>query len=282
MSLCEKIMSKQFLSPSLLVATNLLVASIFLSGQTIAFSQSSNSTDTATSPAEAGHRVLQGGVKHQEHLDPVPSYLMSGAKFDEETMPKMTPGNNWIRIPEWMAGTWQFKIENVTDMVNYTKEHYTPAPYTLRNEAQKIFGQQKDKAGHPWHYLKAPYSYITKLDHGRLGYDRITSTELLSADDNQVVLKIIGTDTQVKGKKVTLTDQAEDFNHYTPLGSDSLTVGGSAKHFDMDGQPTMDITSNMIAKRIKPFEVIDAEDGENLKQSFIDYLKSHGQADLVP
>jgi hypothetical protein len=35
-------------------------------------------------------------------------------------------------------------------------------------------------------------------------------------------------------------------------------------------------------KRIKPFQVIDEQDGDNLKQLFADYLKSQGKADLLP
>jgi len=250
-----------------------------------ALSEPTDNKGTAIStaaPPESG-LVLQGGVKHKEYLDPVDPSLMSGAKFDEQNLPKLTSANNWIPIPSWLAGTWQFKNENVVGMVNYTNEDYTKPPYTIRNEAQKVFGQQKDKSGQIWHYLKAPYSYVSKLNHGVLGYERITSNEALAYDDAPVVLKVVGTDTQVsKSHVVVETGQAEDFNSYTPLGQGSINLHGSAKHFDMNGHPTMDMTSNMIAKLAKPFEVIDSQDGDNLKQLFADFLTAHGKADLIP
>jgi hypothetical protein len=271
-------MLKQF--PNIL----LMSAAIMCSAQLPALSEPEVSASASTAPAEAAStgRVLQGGVKHKEYLEPVPPGLMQGAAFDEQSLPKLTSANNWIPIPAWLAGTWQFKTENVTDMVNYTKEDFTKPPYTIRNEAQKILGQQKDKSGQIWHYLKAPYSYTSKLNHGTLGYERITAVDPISYGEDAVVLRLVGTDTQVKSHKVTHTDQAEDFNKYTPLDKDSMLCNGSAKHFDMNGQPQMDMTSNMVARRLKPYEELDEQDGADLKTLFTDFLKSHGKADLVP
>lgn len=169
-------------------------------------------------------------------------------------------------------------------MQNFTKKNYTQPPYTIRNEAQKIFGQQKDKTGQIWHYLKAPYSYTSKLDHGWLGYERVTSVEPISDSDKEVVLILTGTDTTVKPKTglIVITDQSEDFNHYTQLGQDGIVNNGSAKHFDMNGKPTMEMTSYMKARRISPFTIIDEQDGQNLKLLFVEFLKSHGKADLLP
>jgi hypothetical protein len=228
-------------------------------------------------------RLLQGGVRHKEYLDPVPSALMAGAKFDEETMPKLTPINNWIPVPAWLAGTWQFKSENVTAMEDYTGADYKKPPYTIRNEGQKIFGQQKDKSGQIWHYLNAPYSYVAKLDHGRLGYERVTRLLVtVSSDYSALALKLTGTDTQVKNQRVTFTSQSEQFSRYTQAGKDAIRLDGSARYFDMQGKATGQQTSYMMPQLSKPFEVIDEQDGKNLKQSFVDFLKSHGKADLVP
>jgi hypothetical protein len=256
---------------------------VLWTAQLQASSQTADNASTSAPSSTAPPLVLQGKVKHKEYLDPVPPGLMAGAKFDEQALPKLTAGNNWIPISPWLAGTWQFKNENVIDMINYTKEDYTKPPYTIRNEAQKLLGQQKDKTGQIWHYLKAPYSYISKLNHGVLGYERITSLEAISYSDAMVVLKLEGTDTQVnKSQVVTSTDQSEDINTYTPLGKDSIVLHGSGKHFDMNGKPLMDMTSNMIAKLITPFAPIDQQDGDNLKQLFADFLTSHGKADLIP
>jgi hypothetical protein len=271
------------MSKQLLIIILMLPAS--WSAQLPAHCQAAADASTATTPAAAPTKFLQGSVKHKEYLDPVPLGLRTGSTFDlQAQQAQSASANNWIPIPAWLAGTWQFKTENVTAMVNYTNINYTQPPYTIRNETQKIFGQQKDKTGQIWHYLKSPYSYTTKLNHGLVGYERVTAVEPISYNDSEVVLRVVGTDTQVnpRTKIVTTTDQSEDFNHYTEAGKDEMVNSGSAKHFDMNGQPTMDMTSAMLAKRIKPFEIIDQQDGNNLKQMFVDFLTSHGMPSLIP
>lgn len=132
--------------------------------------------------------------------------------------------------------------------------------------------------------LKAPYSYMSKLDHGNIGYERVTEAQPISVSDTEVDLKLVGTSTMVnkRSQRVVETDQSEDFNHYTQLGKDGMLLDGSGKHYNMHGKPTMEMTSNLKARRIKPYEEIDEQDGDNLKQLFVEYLKSHGKADLVP
>ena len=44
----------------------------------------------------------------------------------------------------------------------------------------------------------------------------------------------------------------------------------------------MEMVSNCKAHLIKKFEVIDEQDGDNLKQLFVEFLKTHGKADLIP
>ncbi len=248
----------------------------------LAQGEPTNNAKAAGAAVAESPRLLQGGVRHKEYLEPVPTALMAGAKFEEETLPKLTPNNNWIPVPAWLAGTWQFKTENVTAMEDYTGANYTKPPYTIRNEGQKIFGQQKDKSGQIWHYLKAPYSYVTKLDHGRIGYERVTGSEAVASDDSALELKLTGTDTQVKNQRVTFTSQSEQFSRYTQAGKDAIRLDGSSKYFNMQGKATGQQAAYMMPQLSKPFEVIDEQDGENLKQSFVDFLKSHGKADLVP
>ncbi len=42
------------------------------------------------------------------------------------------------------------------------------------------------------------------------------------------------------------------------------------------------LIEDKIDLNLPGLEVIDAQDGDNLKQLFADFLKSHGKADLVP
>lgn len=139
---------------TLFIATFLLLNMVLMSPNASAQAEppANGSTADTTAPAKPSTTFLQGGVRHKEYVDPVQPGLMAGAKFDEQTLTKLTPNNEWIPIPAWMAGTWQFKTENVTEMQNFTKHNYTPAPYTIRNESTKILGEQTDKTRQVWHF----------------------------------------------------------------------------------------------------------------------------------
>lgn len=227
---------------------------------------------------------LQGAAQHSVSVAPMPLSLMQGAKFDESAQPKLTPGNVWYPIPSWMAGTWQFKTETVTDMYVYTDTKYPPVPFTLHNEFQRTMGFQKDKSGQVWNFVKAPFSYTAKVGNGLLSYINENSITVLKSNDGEVLCRLVGQDAIVNPdtQEILLSNQKECFTRHTPAGDDGLRVDGSTKIFDMDGKPKVLKLSNMLAVRLKPFEVVDSRDGLNYKELFAEFLKAQGKANLIP
>lgn len=240
-----------------------------------AASTQSNSGSTAT---------LQGGVEHSVTVAPVPLALMQGAKFDENALPKLTPGNVWYQIPTWLAGTWQFKTETVTDMYVYDQTKYPPTPFTLQNEFQRTIGYQKDKKGQIWDYIKAPFSYTAKVGRGLVSYINESSILVIRSNDGEVVRRLTGQDAVVDPdtQEILLSNQKECFIRYTPAGDDGVRVDGSTKIFDMNGKAKVLKLSNLMAVKLKDFQSVDEKDGQNLKEMFAQFLKSQGKADLVP
>jgi hypothetical protein len=227
---------------------------------------------------------LQGGVQHSDNLSPVQPELTPGNIFNEKELPKLDPGNVWVAIPNWIAGTWQFKTETVTHMDIFDKKKHSKCPFVLRNEFQKVFGYQKDKSGQIWDYLKAPYSYTAKLDGGLSGYSRIDSVDEVVNNHDEVTRKVVGPDAVVEpgSQKILLTNQKECFLRYTPFGDDAIHLDGSTKVFNAVGHPSVLKISNMDATRIKPFEPIDQLDGYDLKQQFAEFLTAQKRAELIP
>jgi len=227
---------------------------------------------------------LQGGVQHSDSLSPVQPELTPGNTFNEKDLPKLDPGNEWVAIPNWIAGTWQFKTETVTHMNIFDKKKYSKCPFVLRNEFQKVFGYQKDKSGQIWDYLKAPYSYTAKLDGGLSGYSRIDSVDEVVNNHDEVTRKVVGPDAVVEpaSQKILITNQKECFLRYTPFGDDAIRLDGSTKVFNALGRPSVLKISNMAATRIKPFEPVDQLDGYNLKQQFTEFLTAQKKAELIP
>lgn len=236
-------------------------------------------------PAWADSQPLQAHVEHSVKLPPVPDGLMQGGKFDEPSLPTLVPKNNWVPIPKWLAGTWQFKSETVTHMnVINDETKYPPTPFVLRNEFQRTIGFQMDKSGQIWDYVKAPYSYTCKVDNDCMAYNRCMTVDTIENSPDLYISRVAGDDSVVEptSQTILLTQQKECINRFSTMGDDALRIDSSTKIFDNRGNSKLLKISNMMGMRAKPFERIDEKDGDNLRQLFVEYLKSAGKAELVP
>jgi hypothetical protein len=225
--------------------------------------------------------TLYGGVAHSDTVAPVPEGLMPGnALFDQ----KLTPNNNWIQIPNWMAGTWQFKTETVTQITALQHQKFPRPPFEIHNEFTKKFGYQKDKTGAIWDYLKVPFSYTTTVDDGLKAYSVLSELEVLSTASDSTVRRIFGIDSvySPKDQVISLTQQKECFNRLSPMGDNLVRIDSSTRIFDMHGRAQVTKESNVIGTLLKPYEQVDQDGSQNLKEMFAEYLQSHGKADLVP
>jgi hypothetical protein len=225
--------------------------------------------------------TLYGGVQHSEAVAPVPSGLMPGNAVVNQ---KLTPNNNWIQIPDWMAGTWQFKSETVTSLTSLLGQKFPKPPFKIHNEFTKKFGYQKDKNGGIWDYLKVPFSYTTTVDDGLKAYFVDNELEVLETTSNSTIRRLFGMDSIYNpvDQVITITQQKECLNKLTPMGDNLIRIDSSTKIFDMNGKPEVLKQSNVIGSLLKPYEQVDEEGGQNLKEMFVEYLQSHGKADLVP
>jgi hypothetical protein len=238
----------------------------------------------AVEPTPPVKSPLQGSIQHSEAVAPLPLEYAPGAKLDEQSLPKLTPENRWYPIPNWIAGTWQYKTETVTYLRAFDKKKYPQTPFTLHNEFQRTYGYQKDRTGQIWDYLKAPYRYQAKLDGGLIGYVTDGTVDISKATNEEVVRKVFGNGAVVdpESQQIVLTNQKECFTRYTPFSDDAIRLEGSTKVFAMDGSPQVLKFSDMLGMRVKPFEVVDQLDGQNLRQMFGDFLRANGKADLAP
>lgn len=255
-------------------------------------SQSSNAQLTVSSiqheqdPKKSSNSApLQARAEHSVRLSPVPDGMMQGGKFDEATIPKLSPKNNWVPIPKWLAGTWQFKSETVTHMnIINDKTRYPELPFVLRNEFQKTIGCQKDKTGQVWDYVKAPYSYTCKVDNDCIAYNRCETVSVVSDSKEEYIRKVSGADAIVEPESQVIlkTLQKECISRYTPMDENAVRVDGSTKIFDTRGNAKLLKISNMLGTRAKPFEAVNEKDGEDLKKLFVEFLNTQGHPELIP
>lgn len=236
-------------------------------------------------PALSQTSPLEGRIEHSEKLAPLPDGLMQGGKFDEQSLPRLNTKNNWVPIPTWLAGTWQFKSETVTHMnVIKASTRYPPVPFVLRNEFEKTLGHQIDKSGQIWDYVKAPYAYTCKVDNNCLAYNRCMTVDIVTCSSDDYIRRVVGDDSIVEpqSQMILLTLQKECISRYSPLAADAIRIDGSTKVFDSRGNTKVLKISNMMGVKAKPFETIDEKDGENLKKLFAEYLTATDKANLIP
>lgn len=231
------------------------------------------------SPAEP----LQGRIEHVERLPSVGTLLKPGVHFDETTIQRVQPGNNWSRIPDWLAGTWSSTEETAVYREDYRTGKKSSSPYTFGAKSKFSYGKQQDRQGQIWHYLGVPYNSDTEFDEVH-EYHRVSLKEILESDDDKVVVRARVTVIRVStwSGEISETYQQESITSYSRLKDGMLKMESSTKAFDADGRPTS-LTNNVAKiRRCKPYSAVDFENGKNLKALFVDYLKGKGLTLLVP
>jgi hypothetical protein len=244
---------------------------------------SSTNNSSPIIKASVNKIYLQGQIEHSEQLSPLDPSLRVGASFDETKLKQLTPNNRWFKIPDWLAGTWYWKTNNVTtySVHNYVTglkdfDIYTTTWYHDRKDGG--WGDQKDRTGQIWNCLSTPC-----FDQGYtdmvMSFGYMKDYDCLESSKEKVVIRFISTDIRVSRKtgKIISVDQEEQTQTYTPAGPNIRQVTISTKIFDQDGRPLKLIEGFTFNSRIKEFIPTS-----NLLPLFIEYLESHGLVHLIP
>ena len=226
---------------------------------------------------------IQGRIEHVERLPSVGTLLKPGAHYDQTSIQKVQEGNNWARIPDWLAGTWTASEETAVYRENYRTGKKSTDPYSFGAKSKFSYGKQQDRQGQIWHYLGVPYNSDTEFDELH-EYHQVSLKEILEADEDKVVIRARVTVIRVStwSGEIAETYQQESITSYSRLREGMLKMESSIKAFDANGTATS--LTNNVAKihRSKPYSAVDYENGKNLKALFVEYLKGHGLTMLVP
>jgi len=142
--------------------------------------------------------------------------------------------------------------------------------------------EQKSKDGQYWNYAKVPRTQVKDVLQGK-AYLRAVREELISVSDAKLVLKFNYFQIIVDDKGTIIANkQVQSINTYTPLDDNLVLLRTSLKSFDGDGQPEILQHGEKIMRQIEPYHQIDEQDGENLKQLFVEFLKKTGHEDIIP
>jgi hypothetical protein len=252
----------------------MLVPAVNCSG---AFAQSSD-----RKPGNAGTKFLHGSVEHSDQLAPVQSGLQVGTTFDATKLEQGSATRTWYRVPPWFAGKWQYDDYTTTFSQDYKTGSTNPQARTHPAVASETWGCQRDRLGGIWDFFAASGLSETTSEE-KIWKDMTTDESLIFDSDTKLIRRSVSTRTTVDKTNNTIlsVSQFECFSTYTMYG-DKVKTEYSMKEFDDQGKPKLLSQGWRIGSRLAPFIVDNYRHKEDVRPSFLEYLKSHDLQKLVP
>lgn len=191
----------------------------------------------------------------------------------------------WMRIPAWLAGTWQAKSEVVLHVYDYRQRaDVVGEPVKLNIQRTSVIGMQADKLGRLWHCASIPY--IRTIDIGQY----VERHEMISVvpneiSDSKVVVTCVSFVSRIDRRNGELVSifKEHTVTTYAPVHDGLIQVTFIINDYDMKNRPIFWSKKLCTEKRIKPFRIINQDDerGE-LKRSFRRFLLEQRMADVLP
>ena len=228
--------------------------------------------------------ILHGSAEmHAEALPPVDPSLQAGAFFNEQSVPKLQPNNDWYWIPSWYAGVKHIETQTILQDYDFRTGETLNAQRTVLNRQDLPIGFQMDRNGQIWEFKRAPYEATTD-GGGNFTKTFVRSRDPMQVDQNVVVVKLVETSVLVdkRTNRIVRTLQEEQINTYTPSGGGSMTMRTSIKAFGADGRAQMQETSVRNATQTAPFQPINNYQGMDMRSMFRDFMLAKGMANLLP
>jgi len=230
--------------------------------------------------------ALQGNVQFDERLDPLPKGLQDGTRFDFDMLKEVEhySESKWYRIPKWYAGDW---ISRNSRTIRVSVPGYS-APVTggdsWRNYLTDGYhGLQQDRKGDIW-------DLIGKKGWGKgIGDDIIGLAKfeeirpiMLSADRIVMFDRFAHWSVERESGIIHHAVQVERLSTTVRISDNLFMKRYVSREFDGGGKFAGEIESIVIDQRKGPFVPINTLSGQDLKESFCEFLATNGFNDLLP
>lgn len=231
---------------------------------------------------QGGKTVLKLGIEHAGKLDPIPDNLQAGAIFDSRLLEGGSDKLTWYRIPNWLAGQWQRRMETRVFSQDIASGYSDSTQNTFMSEQVADFGVQKDKQGQIWNCNLKPQAIS---DHG--SYRSIAlmrAKEPIRVTDREIIFREIYTvlDVQKQSNLITDSYMMEALTRHRPIGDNQIETHMSFEVYNAGGKPRSLQENTATDRRIGPPDLIDAYKGRDLKKEFAEFLRSTNQEKLIP
>jgi len=233
------------------------------------------------SPQAACAYTIEGKIEHQEALPSVDNSIRKGARFSAGA--DLEANNNWVKVPTWLAGTWNVNEETAILRQDYKSGRIDRTPSVFMARQEFTYGSQKDRQGGIWHYIGAPYTSKTRLTAYQ-EFHQVKEKQFLVANEAQVQFRTLMTVVRVSNLNGRVADsfQQESITSYRPVEDGIIALAASNKTFDANGRAVFQQENEARIRRYKHFYETDKKDGKNLKELFLQYLEANGLSNLIP
>ncbi len=232
--------------------------------------------------------LLKGKVTHSHQLDPMPAEYRTGVTFQDQTF-RQIPGNDWFRIPGWLAGVWTNKSGIETTTYSYdlrTKRKSTVANVLRVDPVNWAWGQQTDADAQIWHYVGAPYTSEEHLpEKKQSSFSTVYQLLPVVCTNSQFVVRYRSHYVVVEDitKKVLKSFAMEEFQSMNLLNPSRLMCESDMAQYDDSGKMTYRQKVVRFLDRYSEFSpVTQSATGQDLSTMFRQYLISVGLSNLLP
>lgn len=228
-------------------------------------------------------KTLEIGIEHVEVLPAVSQDLRPGKRFSLQALENEQPSNEWVKIPDWMAGTWRLNRETAVMMRDFKRNTVNTEPYSYNARHDFQYGMQQDRTGGIWHFIGTPYHSKTSMAEFD-EYHLVRSKVFNRADDQALTFTSVMTVVRTYiGHQIKESYQSESITSYSPDPNGGfVNLSASTKSFDAQGQPLRQTDNVARIKQIKPFIEVKTYHGQDMRERFREFLIAKGLTNLLP
>jgi hypothetical protein len=199
-------------------------------------------------------KSLPAGSRDQAAADAGKSALTGSALKGSALKGSALKNNAKIKVPHWLAGTWERRETNETSRFDLVNKKALKAVGRQAARVVDVFGTTKDKNGQV--YMSIPLNAAGSVDRGGfIDYHRVLSYQLVETGKNSCLVKVQARHSVVdkSSRRVVQSYQDEELNSYRLLAAGLLRTDSSVKVFDEKGSPILLTKAVSNERRIRGF-----------------------------
>lgn len=234
----------------------------------------------------AGRSLLAGATPCRADLCRANSIALTTIGIRLPVLP--VPSENWMPVPNWLAGTWWADNEIILESRDYTgTREASPGnprfPLQLSIKRTSVIGTQRDAGGQIWHLASAPYTRTTETA-SFIEKQQIQSVRLLERNPKMVKIATaaIVTRTSKDSDESFAIFKEDTTTTYQPVEDGIILVTFEINDSDLSGRQLSTSKALSVELRVKNFVTVDRDQRGDLKQEFRDYLESRSLQNLIP